>query len=221
MKRYSIILIIFLLFIYPVFTQNSAVLKSYSGKVEVKEPGGNWKPVSSGMVINAGTIISTGFGSLAVLEISNATVTVKQLTRMELSQLIKSQTSVSTDLFLNFGNVDADIEPVEDIQHNFVLKSPISTAAVRGTQFNFNGISLTVLRGSVEISNNTGRSRDVGDGQSITMSGDSIPDSSEDSVIKDFVVEPGTDPTGSGDPDLDSSGGSSTTTVNIEITWPE
>lgn len=222
MKKYIFILIMLIIFLYPAFSDVSAVIKSFSGKVEIKTPGGNWLPVSTGMNLSGGTIISTGFGANMVLEVKNATITVKQLTRMELSKLIESQSNVTTNLYLNFGNIEADIEPSSEIQHDFVLKSPISTAAVRGTKFKFNGVILDVTRGTVELFNNTGQSREVGSGEGVDLSGEggSLPPSSEDTHRDDFIVNPSTDDDNDDNGD-DFGDTPTTTTVNIEVIWPE
>ncbi len=219
MKRYLIIFCILLSIIGPAFSDVSAEVKSVSGKVEIKVPGGNWTSVSTGMNLSSGTIISTGFNASVVLEVNNATINVKQLTRMELSEILEAQGNVSTNLFLNFGKIEADIVPRENIEHNFTIKSPICTAAVRGTTIVMEPVKVDVLAGDVEVSNNLGQTRSIGAGESMTITGNSMPDSSEDSNLADFNVDPSTDPTG-GDPGDDIPDTDPTTIVNIEIVWP-
>ncbi len=221
MKRYLIIFCILLSIIGPAFSDVSALVKSVSGKVEIKVPGGNWTSVSTGMNLSTGTIISTGFNASVVLEVNNATVNVKQLTRMELSEILETQGSATTNLFLNFGKVEANIVPTENIEHNFTLKSPISTAAVRGTKVVFDPVETEVVDGGdVEVSNPLGQTRTIGPGESMTVSGNSMPDSSEDSNIDSCIVNPNTDPTddGTGDNDIRDPDPMSTVTINIE--WP-
>lgn len=188
MKKYIIIIIFTLLAVFA-YSEN-AVVSSFNGKVEVKlTPNSSWEPVSVNMEIPVGAVISTGFNSSAVLDLGTSTIQVKALTRMKIEELVASQQKLSTDLFLNFGNISADVEPQEDIEHNFTLKSPISTAAVRGTTFEFNTITVTVTGGTVTFSNLLGQQRTVNLGGSSRTSGKDLP-----ADIKDMLTESSTVP---------------------------
>ncbi len=147
MKKIIIILAVLILSL-PAFAEN-AVVKETSGRVQVKAPGGSWKNVSEGDSIAKGSSISTGFGSSAVIEVGAATLSVDALTRIKLEELMKDQGAQTTGLFLRVGKVKANVKRDEGLSHNFKLRSPSSTAAVRGTAFSFDGINLDVERGLV------------------------------------------------------------------------
>jgi hypothetical protein len=71
MKRILWILLIVLASGY-VFGQEQAVLREFSGKVEVMPPGKNWEPAARNLVLPTGTIISTGFNSYATVQVGSA-----------------------------------------------------------------------------------------------------------------------------------------------------
>ena len=175
MKKLYIIVIILVVLASFAYSDN-AVVKSFTGKVEVKlTSNSSWVPVTVNMQIPAGATISTGFNSSAVLDLGASTIQVKSLTRMKIEDLIASQETISTSLFLQFGKVTADVELNEDIEHDFMLKSPISTAAVRGTSFDFDTISVTVNDGSVVFYNQLNQHRTVNPGGSSKTSGTDLP----------------------------------------------
>jgi hypothetical protein len=138
---------------------------------------------------------------------------------MKIEDLIASQTNVSTNLFLQFGSVTAVVELNEDIEHNFTLKSPISTAAVRGTTFDFNTITVVVTGGSVVFYNQLGQQRTVNPGGSSRTSGLDLPADIKDMLTEASTVPSNTSPLGDrsgvilpGDLGPDSTG-------TISITW--
>jgi hypothetical protein len=146
-----------------------AVVQKTAGKVELKEQGGSWQPAEAGMTLARGTFISTGFGSSAVLELGGATLEVQELTRMQLERLVEEKDTVSTDLFLEVGKVRAEVQDTEGLRNDFEVSSPVSTAAVRGTSFVFDGYTLWVQEGTVVYDNLIGQRRQVaGGGESST-----------------------------------------------------
>lgn len=169
MKKLIIIAVI-LLISFPIFAQN-AVIKEIKGKVEIKTPGGVWTVASAGDEMPAKSSISTGFGSSAVIEVGASVLTVDALTRMELEDLIQEQGTQTTALFLRVGKVKAEVTRDRDLTHDFKLRSPSSTAAVRGTAFTFDGTTLTVERGAVAfISESLERELLVGQGEESKVS---------------------------------------------------
>jgi hypothetical protein len=101
------------------------------------------------MTISRGTTISTGFGSRALLDLGNAVLNVQPLTRLRLEELIQKEGTVQTDLFLRVGKVKAEVKSVAGLQQDFKLRSPVSTAAVRGTEFDYSGYDIVVINGEV------------------------------------------------------------------------
>lgn len=112
MKRYQYLLFITLLLLLSAHISLfavDAVVQSTKGKVETRDPGGQWQRAEPGLTISRGTYISTGFNSEAVLELGESTLEVKALTRMQLEQIVEESDSVDTDLFLEVGKVEAPI----------------------------------------------------------------------------------------------------------------
>jgi hypothetical protein len=132
-----------------VFGEQIAVVRSFSGKVEYKTAEGTWSPVSEGMKLPVGSTISTGFDSGTVLAIGNSTLNVAPLTRMRIDELAEKEGVVSTGLYLQVGKVNSDVKSVGGLQNDFVIKSPVTTASVRGTIFEFDGTNLYTEEGVV------------------------------------------------------------------------
>ncbi|MCF7947830.1 MAG: FecR domain-containing protein [Spirochaetia bacterium] len=168
----------------PLFAVD-AVVQSTKGKVEIKEPGDQWQPAASGQNLSRGTYISTGFNSRAILELGNSTLEVKALTRMQLEQIVENSDSVDTDLFLEVGKVEANVRSSKGLRNNFKLRSPVSTAAVRGTGFVFDGFTLWVTEGTVVFRNRVGQSRWVSEGKESSTDGYSAPSNAQKTLLND------------------------------------
>lgn len=145
----------------PLMAETRVKITEAKGKVEMREPGRDWKPAKVGMVFTIGAFISTGFDSHAALNLGGSILQVKQLTRMKLEELVEKEGTIDTELFLRVGKVRAKIVTEEGLRTNFKLRSPISTAAVRGTEFEYDGEKLMVVEGVVSISNPIGQTRSV------------------------------------------------------------
>ena len=217
MKKLIIITALVFLLAAPLFSQLQAVIKEVSGKVEIKAPAKGWVSATEGMEISKGTIISTGFRSQALLELASSNLYVKQLTRMSLDELTQKGGIVTNGLFLRVGKVRAQVKTTAGLQHNFTLKSPISTAAVRGCEFDYTGPMLIVFQeeeeSTVILTNRCKQSRTVRGGESSGTSGSSRPENTEGSRRKDSNVNPFTSNSGS------ITSGSETPTTTITINW--
>lgn len=129
-----------------------ATLKSIQGKVEIKTLNANaWAPAKEGMVIKTMTTISTGFDSSVTLEMDGNSIFVKPLTRMTLDQLVEQQGTVKTSCYLRVGGVKASVKSAEGVKQDFQVQSPYSTASVRGTVFEYDGLKLKVIEGLVAL----------------------------------------------------------------------
>ena len=180
MKKYVLTGILLVLATVLFAANITAVVKDISGKVEIKVPGGSWKKASAGMKIEEGYSISTGFRSTAVLALGASQVIVKQLTRMELSELVEKEGTVKTGLNLRVGKIKAQVRTTAGLRQDFRLTSPVSTAAVRGTSFEYDGVNLTVTEGTVVFTNVLGQGRAVQAGQISQILGTALPQSSEE-----------------------------------------
>lgn len=175
--------------------QLRAVVQEVSGKVEVKAPNADWTPAAVDMVLSDGTVVSTGFGSRAVLQIGLTRVTVSPLTRLQVEQILKRESTNSANLTLRVGKVNAQVKSAGGERSEFTLKGPRSTAAVRGCQFDFDGYTLEVTEGVVEFINLLLQRRNVEQGETSDTDGVSFPSSGESGNENDSLITP---PSGSG-----------------------
>lgn len=150
--RNSVIVLFLCLGVLSFANTPKAVLKNIKGKVEVKTATNqSWTPAKEGMDIQTMTTISTGFDSSVTLEMADTTIFVKPLTRMTLDQLIEQQGTVKTSCYLRVGTVNASVKSAEGVKQDLQVQSPYSTASVRGTVFEFDGLKLKVLEGRVAL----------------------------------------------------------------------
>ena len=190
MKKIGIILVLISLIMGSLFAQSSAVIKETTGKVEVQAPGGQWTSAAVGMSISRGTTISTGFGSRALLDLGNAVLNVQPLTRLRLEELIEKEGTVQTDLFLRVGKVKAEVKSISGLQQDFKLRSPVSTAAVRGTEFDYSGYDVVVIDGEVIYQTSRGQERTYSSGEGGGDKGDGTATSGGDSKNEDAGINP-------------------------------
>ena len=196
MKNILILCTLLLLIAAPVFAQNEAVVKEASGKVEILAPPRSWTAVQVGMAVPIGATISTGFNSRAVLDLGNAVLTVSPLTRMRIEELIEQEGTVRTDLYLRVGKVRAEVKTAAGLEQDFKLRSPVSTAAVRGTDLGYDGYNVEVYDGNVVYFNLLGQSRSYGAGEGGGGTGYGTPGSGGDGKEAGAGVNPYT--TGAG-----------------------
>jgi hypothetical protein len=214
--------VLFLVFLTSGLVAQSYTVTQATGKVEVRLPGGSWAPVSVGEQVPVNASISTGFGSRAVLEGGGAVITVEPLTRMSVDQL-KSNSGGGTDtrLGLRTGRVRAAVRTTEAGKTRFRVSSPVATAAVRGTEFSFNGYRVDVTRGTVSVSSaSTGRSVNIPQGAHTFVDENGIPQPLVDARALQALVDSSTIPDTLGDfltaADIGGSLGPQTLVVIIE-----
>lgn len=173
MRNYSGLLLLCLLGSAAAFADPvAATIKEVAGKVEYKLPQQDWRQAKAGDTLTAGTLISTGFKSTAIITSGTATVTVKPVTRLSIDELIQSNGTAKTQLFLKTGRVRAEVKPASGEKADFSVKSPTATASVRGTEFEFDGYSLAVEHGSVLFNSGIGIAYMVGGGRFSTLNND-------------------------------------------------
>ena len=180
----------------PIYSADLITIEKVNGKVEIREPGGSWEKAVQGSTIPQGTIISTGFKSSAELDLSgSSTIYVKPLTRMAVDELATTGNKVNTKLNLRLGRIKADVKTSKGLRHDFTLRTPVSTAAVRGTVFEAgaNG-NLDVESGKIQQKNKIGQKTTVPGGNSSSVSGGgySPPATPEETVSQDFSVDTST-----------------------------
>jgi hypothetical protein len=194
MKRIALLfLVLAVVAAAPVLAQQpQAVVREATGKVEVKQPGKDWQPAAVDMVLARGAMVSTGFSSRLVLDVGRSRLTVSPLTRMSLDELVKKESTNTASLTLKVGKVNAVVKSAAGERTEFTLKGPASTAAVRGTEFVYNGYELQVIEGIVQFVNLLYQSRNVGPGDSSNTDGFNYPDDGEGGYSDDSnVTNPG------------------------------
>lgn len=136
-----------------------------TGRVETRLPGQPWRALAVADEVPPGADISTGFGSRATLNVGGNQVHIAPLTRVALESFVRQADHTTTELNLRVGRVSAEVRTAEGLSQDFRLRSTQSTASVRGTRFVYDGATLTVDEGRVELSNRLEQSRTVLAGQ--------------------------------------------------------
>lgn len=179
---------VLLLFLPVLVSASDGVFRTVTGKVEYQIPGEAWRPASAGTRVPTGALISTSFRSEATLEIDSAVLTIRPLTRMRIDELVEKEGGISTELHLRVGRVRAEVKRVEGLQNDFRLTSPVSTAAVRGTSFDYDGVNLQVLSGLVRFANQFNVGSTLGAGERGSLTGNGLPLTGADARELEMLV---------------------------------
>ena len=150
---FAIITIVAIISASPVFGGSNAIVTQLKGRVEIRYGSGDWIPAEEGMILDPGALISTGLGASAILEVGESVLNIKPLTRMAIDELITDSGLQTTRLSLRIGRVRAEVKTTRSVSHDFKIRSPTSTAAVRGTVFDFQEGILHVNEGQVILQN--------------------------------------------------------------------
>lgn len=141
-KRIFVFFVCFFVTATICFAQSGkAEVVSFTGKVEYQTSEG-WKPLRVGVLLDQGTVISTGFKSTLVLKIGGSNFTVAPLSRIAISKLTESDSGHDTEMQLSAGKLKIDVKPVSGKTASFRIKSPAATASIRGTsgEFSVDGV---------------------------------------------------------------------------------
>ena len=156
MKK-SLLVIIFVLTGLNVFSQD-AFIDQLTGTVEIRQPGENtFKAANKGDTVFQDTVISTGFKSYAIVKTGGATITIRPLTALSLTEIQKSDETEILNVNLQSGKVRVDVKPPSGTKASATLTSPGATASVRGTNFEFDTNNLSVREGTVSFAGNKGQ----------------------------------------------------------------
>ena len=176
MKRLSV-LMVFLLAAAFAFTQSpGAQIRTLTGTVELKAPGSaDWVPAKAGDLIEKATVISTGFKSMATLDLGSSTLMVRPLTRLSLNEIINQGGTETINVAMSAGRVRADVKPPAEGRTDFAISTTVATASVRGTIFDIDRASIRVIEGIVLYSSSSGKGKiaRVGAGQKSQIDEDS------------------------------------------------
>lgn len=214
-KIFTVFLILFTA--YGVFAQSNGVIRELAGTVEIKRPGTSaFTAAKNGDVISQDTIISTGFKSTALVEIGSAVINVRPLTRLSLTEISASTGTETLNVNLQAGRVRVDVNPPAGTRASMTVSSPVATASVRGTSFEFDTRNLTVRHGAVYFAGYHGAPATVTGGKESKVENDGKP--ADPAKSRRNKLKPpapvGTDPA-SGSAGSAAASSSGTITINI------
>jgi hypothetical protein len=130
-----------------------AVIRELWGTVETKAPGASaWQAAAVGQELERETLVSTGFKSEAVIALGDSTLLARPLTRLTLGEIAAAADSERIEVHLRTGRIRADVRPPAGGSVSFTVRSPMVTASVRGTSFEFDTFTLRVDEGTVSFS---------------------------------------------------------------------
>ncbi|WP_010253985.1 FecR family protein [Treponema primitia] len=152
--------------------ETTATIQELKGTVEVKASGtADWTAARQGMRLAKAASISTGIKSTAVIALGNSIITVRPLTRLSLEELTRNQDAEKVDIYIQSGRIRTEVSPPSGGKIDFTVRSPMATASVRGTTFDFDGENLSVTSGRVNLSGSDGVPTVVRAGESSYVSG--------------------------------------------------
>jgi hypothetical protein len=185
--------------VVEVEAQGRAVLSTVTGKVEIQNPGEKaWLAASTGMEVPIRATISTGFGGYAVLQIGASSLKVGPLTRLRIDELSADNNVASTRMSMPVGRIRAVVKSSTGIKNDFTVRSPLSTAAVRGTDFETDGALVSVFERVVAFYSQSGIVRDISEGETGLSTDGGSPSGGADGRETLTTVNPYTSLTGSG-----------------------
>ncbi|MDR3247451.1 MAG: FecR domain-containing protein [Treponema sp.] len=150
----------------PLLFAQEALILEVNGTVEILRPGETvWQTAQAGQRMSRDTGISTGFKSMARISLGNSTIFVRALTRLTLEELQNIAGEESVELYLQTGHIRTEVAPPLHGITEFRIISPMVTASVRGTTFEFDGLNLQVDEGRVLMRGGDGAPGYVGAGR--------------------------------------------------------
>jgi len=154
------------------FAQNGTI-RELSGTVELKNPGAaNYVPAKTGDTVNPKAMVSTGFKSIALIQVGSALLTVRPLTRLTLTEINASSGAETINVNLQSGRMRVDVNPPAGAKAAMSVSSPSAVASVRGTSFDFDTRNLYVNHGTVSFSGRRGAGMLVSAGSSSQIKDD-------------------------------------------------
>jgi hypothetical protein len=152
-----------------VFAQ-SGIIKEMTGQVELKAPGSSsFITAKTGDSLTENTVISTGFNSVALIEVGSAVLTVRPLTRLTLTEIQASSETEIINVNLHAGRVRVDLNPPAGNKASLSINSHVATCSVRGTSFEFDTRNLQVSEGNVIFKGTIGQGAPVSAGSNVSI----------------------------------------------------
>lgn len=112
---------------------------AFKGTCQLSPPeGGTPIPLANGMQVIPGSRLETAASSFATLELSNRSrITLPSNTRIHITEMRKFLLTGSVDFnfLVEQGRIETAVTPLKGAHDRYRIRTPIATAAVRGTEF--------------------------------------------------------------------------------------
>jgi len=152
-----------------VFAQNG-VIKDITGQVELQAPDSSlFVAAKAGDRLTENTVVSTGFKSVALIEVGSAILTVRPLTRLTLTEIIISSETEIINVNLQTGRVRVDLNPPAGNKASMNVSSNVASSSARGTSFEFDTRNLQVNEGRVIFKGTIGQGAPVSAGSNVSV----------------------------------------------------
>jgi hypothetical protein len=145
---------------------SSATVAESRGSVQFRLPGATtWSALTVGSVLPEGAVVVSGTTGRAVIDAGNTTIVVEPLSRITIEAARIAPDDERAALSMPYGRINATVRRADNRGMDFRVFTPISTAAVRGTEFDYDGFALSVTEGDVAFTNRIGQAHSVRAGQ--------------------------------------------------------
>jgi hypothetical protein len=134
--------------------------------------------------------ISTGFNSQAVLDVGSSVLTLRALTRIRIDELQVRDNVAVTGLSMPVGRIRAEVRTAEGLSTDFRVRSPVSTAAVRGTGFDNDGSILNCFEDITDFLNKAGIPTKVYKGETGKLAGLRPPSGGAPQRLRNTTISP-------------------------------
>ncbi len=187
MKRFAVVLLVVVVaagafLFFPrgggLSIANAATLTVLHGQVDAQKAGGDFAPAFDGDLLTTGdTVRANNAGNAVVTFFDGSTLTVESGAQVKVASLTKtSGGGIQVSIEQTLGHTWASVSKLTG-DSKFEIKTPSSTAAVRGTAFEtivevVNGVTTTTVKtteGVVLVQAQAGGETSVGAGQEVSV----------------------------------------------------
>jgi len=157
---------------------NAATLAVLHGQVDAQKSGGDFTPAFDGDLLTAGDVVrANAAGNAVVTFFEGSTLTIESGSQVRVASLTKtSDGGIQVTIEQTLGRTWASVQKLGS-SSTFEVKTPTSTAAVRGTAFETivettNGVTTTTVKtteGDVIVQAVSGGQTSVGAGQQVQI----------------------------------------------------
>ena len=187
MKRFAIVLLVVVVatgafLFFPrsggLSIANAATLAVRHGQVDAQQSGGDFTPAFDGDLLTSGDVVrANAAGNAVVTFFEGSTLTVESGSQVRVTSLVKtSDGGIQVSIEQSLGRTWASVQKLGG-SSKFEIKTPTSTAAVRGTAFEtvvetINGVTTATVKtteGEVIVQAVSGGQTSVGAGQQVQI----------------------------------------------------